>query len=138
MQPKLADQQLAVLTALPASNTTATSNGIDLATTPNGDLLAEFELSISVPAVPTGALADAATHKFDIVTGATVSAGVIQSPTTIYSTVLTQTGAGGVGSAAVSARVRLPVGCQRYVGVKVTKSDNHDASAVSYTTQLLF
>ena len=139
MRPSLTDQLLTVTTALPTGASAVVSNGIDLSTTPAGDFVAGCEVLITVPAVTTGQLADAATHKFDIVTGTSINgSGVIQSPTTVAATVLTQTGAGGVGSAQVSARFNPASNIQRYIGVRCTKSDAHDASAVSFTVQIVF
>lgn len=52
--------------------------------------------------------------------------------------VLVQTGAGGTGCAAATARVRLPKGCKRYVRVKATGSTTGDASGSSFDTEFLF
>src|SRR4051794_207478 len=115
MQTKLlADAQLKVTTALPASNTSATSTAIDLVKTANADTVANFELLVSVPACNTTQLPDAATHKFDIVHSDNAD---LSSPTTIAATVYTQTGAGGVGAAAGSFRFKFPDAVKRYVGV---------------------
>ena len=78
---------------------------------------------------------DAATLIYDIVTSASSD---LSGPTVVRSAIITQTGAGGAGAAAASKRFRLPTDCQRYVGVKVTKSASGDASSLSATLSLLF
>jgi hypothetical protein len=60
------------------------------------------------------------------------------SPTSIYGTVLTQTGAGGVGAAAATKRVALPSDCERYIRVAATADTNLDASAKSMTVNVMF
>lgn len=138
-RPLLTDAVLKQVIAMPTGASAVTTPGIDLGQTTNGDLAAEFELLVTAPALTTGMLGDAATVKYDIVTGATVNgSNVIQSPTVVAATVLTQTGAGGAGAATATVRFKLPSDCQRYVGVKATKSAAGDASSVSATAQLVF
>jgi hypothetical protein len=139
MRPLLADGQLKQTIAMPTGASSVTTAGIDLGNTVNADNIAEYELLITAPALTTAMLADTATVKYDIVTGASVDgSGVIQSPTTIAMTVLTQTGAGGAGAATATKRFQLPTDAQRYVGVKATKSATGDASSVSAALQLVF
>lgn len=138
-KPLLGDAQLSQSIAMPTGASAVTTGGINLVESANGDFNAMCELLITAPALTTGMLADTATVKYDIVTGATVnSSNVIQSPTTIAATVLTQTGAGGAGAATATARFRLPSNVQAYVGVKATKSGTGDASSVSVVAALLF
>lgn len=138
MRPLLADLALKKYIAMPTGASAVSTPGIDLDQTTNGDFVAPCELLISAPALTTAMLSDAATVKYDIITGATVVDGVIQSPTVVAATVLTQTGAGGAGAAATTKRFRLTTDVQRYVGVKATKSVSGDASSVNVTAQLLF
>lgn len=129
------DAGLKVEKTLPASNTTAVSPTIDLGHGASGDFLADCELLISVEAVATGLLGDAATHKFSVEHDTDPAFGTAAA---LALEVLVQTGAGGAGAAATSARFRLPVDVKRYVRVKVTKSDNVNASAKKFYAQLLF
>jgi hypothetical protein len=129
------DASLKVTKALPASNTTAVTDGINLGHGLKGDFLADAELLISVDAVATGLLGNAATHTFDVEHDTDPAFG---TATAVYKGVLVQTGAGGVGAAATSGRVRLPVDVKPYVRVKVTKSDNVNASTKNFYAQLVF
>ena len=129
------DASLKVEKALPASNTTAVTDGIDLGIGTNGDFLTDAELLISVDAVATGLLGDAATHKFSVEHDTDSAFG---TATAIALEVLVQTGAGGAGAAAKSGRFRLPVDVKRYVRVKCTKSDNVNASTKKFYAQLVF
>jgi len=131
---RVMDAALRSTVALPSGASATTGNGIDLGHDPTrtvpGQLVAEFELLIEVPAVTTGMLGDAATIKYDVVTSANSD---LSSPTVVAKEVIVQTGAGGAGAAANSVRFRLPTNCQRYVGLKSTKSASGDASSVSAT-----
>lgn len=128
------DAALQVTKSMPASNTTAVSTGIDLGHGLKGDFLANMELQVSVDAMTTGQLGDAATHTFDIEHDTDPAFGTTAA---IMKGVLVQTGAGGVGAAAAAASVRLPVDVKRYVRAKVTKSDNVNASAKNFYIKLL-
>lgn len=129
------DAALKVTKALPASNTTAVTDGIDLGHGLKGDFLANAELLISVEAVATGLLGNAATHKFSVEHDTDPAFG---TAVPLALEILTQTGAGGVGAAAASTRFRLPVDVKRHVRVKCTKSDNVNASTKTFSAQLLF
>ena len=129
------DGALSLTRALPTGASAVTSTAIDLGHGTAGANLAEHEFLLEAPAVTTGMLADAATIKYDVVTSASSD---MSSPTTVASTILTQTGAASAGAAATSQRFRLPTNCQRYVGVKATKSAAGDASSVSFTLSLKF
>ena len=100
---------------------------------PSGALLAGCELEISAPVLAAGALPNAETVKYSIVSGSTTS------PTTVIAAdVLTQTGAGGVGAAAATKRFRLPTDVARYAAVKATVSaGGGDCSASSFGAKLL-
>lgn len=127
------DASLKVTKALPNGAAAVTSDFIDLGHTVNGDHLAEVELLIEAPVQATGILGDAATMKFDVLSSASADGS---SPTTIAKEVLVQTGAGGAGAAANSARFRFPSNVARYVGVKCTKSAAGDSSASVMTVSL--
>lgn len=129
------DGNLKKTKAMPTGASAVTTDAIDLLTGTGGTFTDACELLISAPALTTGMLGDAATVKYDIVTSASSD---LSGPTTIAATVLTQTGAGGAGAAAATKRFRLPTDCQRYVGVKATKSAAGDASSVSMTIALVF
>jgi hypothetical protein len=60
------------------------------------------------------------------------------SPKTLALEALVQTGAGGAGAAAATARFRLPTDCERYVRVSAVNSAAGDASDKSVTAELLF
>lgn len=129
------DGQLSVTRALPSGASAVTSNAIDTGEGATGTFVVPCELQIDVPAVTTAMLADAATIKYDIVTSA---ASDLSNPVTIAKEVIVQTGAGGAGAAAQTARFALPSNVLRYVGVKATKSATGDASTVSLTVALKF
>ena len=128
------DAALKVTKTLPASNTTGYSSGLDLGHGLKGDFLANAEVLISLAAVATGELADAATHKVSLQHDDDSAFGTVAD---LYADILTQTGAGGAGAAATTVQVRLPVDVKRYIRLKIVKSDNHDASAKSATMELV-
>lgn len=134
-RPLLGDAALKVTKALPNGAASVTSDFIDLGNSSNGEFVAHCELLIELPAQVTGVLGDAATIKCDVLTSDSADGS---NPTTIAATVLTQTGAGGAGAAAISARFRLPTNCARYVGVKATKSAAGNASGTSMSVSLKF
>lgn len=129
------DGNLKKLKALPSGASATTTDAIDTGEGSTGTFTVDCELLIEAPAVTTGMLGDAATIKYDVVTSANAD---LSSSVTIAKEVLVQTGAGGAGAAANSARFRLPTNTLRYVGVKATKSATGDASTVSMTASLKF
>lgn len=135
-RPLLGDAALKVTKALPSgASSVTTATFIPLENSANGDFLARAELLIELPAQVTGVLGDAATIIVDVLTSASADGS---SPTTVAKQVLTQTGAGGAGSGAVSVRYRLPSTATGYVGAKATKSAAGDASGTSMTVSLKF
>lgn len=124
-----------VTKALPSGASSTTTDSVDLGHGTTGENIATHEFLLTAPAVTTAMLGDAATIKYDIVTSASSD---LSGPTTVAKEILVQTGAGGAGAATNSVRFRLPTNCQRYVGVKATKSASGDASTVSMTLELLF
>lgn len=129
------DKLLQVTRALPNGAANVTSTSIDLGHGANGGNLADHEFLIEAPAVNTTQLPNAQTLIYDVVTSDNAD---LSSPTTAVTAALTQTGAGGVGAAAASQRVRLPTDCKRYVGLKCTKSGAGDASGSEATFSLKF
>lgn len=133
----LKDGQVKVTDALPsAASTTIYSDAIDLGHGSLGDFVANAEFKLTVPAVNTTMAPDTRTFTYSIVTAAT--SDLSSSPTVVHASILTQTGAGGAGAATANVTIRLPVDCQRYVGVKtVSGASTTDASAVSLTFEAL-
>lgn len=130
------DAELNETRALPAAASSTVDGGaIDLGHGSRGDFLADAELKISAPAVTTTMAPDTRTFTYSVIHSDNSD---LSSPTVLYSAVITQTGAGGVGAAATSATVRLPVDVKRYVGVRIVSgASTTDASAVSATVELL-
>ena len=138
MQPYLSDASLSTTTPLPtAASTAVTGAATDLLNGPFSDNPPMMEWEIDAPALAVTQLPNT-----DIVTYAVVmSANAnMSSPVLIYDSVLVQTGAGGVGAAAATARFRLPFqpGGQnaslRYLAVRATTGAGTDnCSAASYT-----
>lgn len=123
-----------VTKALPNGAATIYTDGIDLGHSANGRPPAGIELLITAPALVVGDLANGDTmtyvvqHDTDSAFGTAVS---------LYGTVLTQTGAGGVGAAAATKRVALPSDVNRYVRVAATNSAAGDASDKSVIVALV-
>lgn len=130
------DANLIETKALPNGAATIYTDGIDLGlVSARGARLADCELLIEAPALVVGDLGDAATMKYDVQHDSTSDFG---SVATIATTVLTQTGAGGVGAAAASVRYRFPTHTLRYVRVAATNSAAGDASDKDVTASLVF
>lgn len=135
MGPLLGDAALKTTKALPNGAANVTSNFLDLGESANAQFLANGELLIELPAQVTGVLGDATTIICDVLTSPNADGS---NPTTVAKAVLTQTGAGGAGAVATSARYRPTSDVQRYIGVKATKSAAGDASGTSMTVSLKF
>lgn len=126
----LADSALVITSALPNGAASTTSSAVDLQNTANGDFAAEVEFEVSAPALVVGDLPNADTMIYDIVHSVNSD---LSSPATLIENLITQTGAGGIGAAAATARFRVPNGVRRYIGVKATNSGAGDASDKSLT-----
>lgn len=107
--------------------------GFDLGLTTKSDFVTPCELLLTAPALTTSALPDAGTMIYTVETDDNSSF----SSATNLGTILTQTGAGGAGAAAATARWKPPTNVERYIRVKATKSGTGDASGVSMTVELL-
>ena len=114
----LGDAVLKATDALPASSTTVNGTAIDLgdAMTGRGARRDDCELLLSAPVLSTTQLPDGNTAKYSI-QGSLLANFATVVP--LATTVLTQTGAGGAGAAASSARIKLPSDCPRYVRASV-------------------
>ena len=111
------DADLTVPATIPATAVDAFTADINLGTNSKAFLTEEHELEIAFPAFTVGQLAN----------GAFVTAVVLNGPAALPTgTTLgisrVVTGAGGVGAAATSFRVRLPANTQQYLRVKFTTS----------------
>jgi hypothetical protein len=100
-----------------------------------GARMEDCELLISAPALTTTELPDTKTMKYDLQMD-TVSN--FASPTTIAKELIVQTGAGGVGAAAATARVKIPTPCEQYIRAVATNDGTGDASGSDVTFSLLF
>jgi len=121
--------------ALPNGAASVQSSGFDLGLYGSrGARMENVELEIQAPALATADLPDTKTMKYDVQVD-TVSN--FASPTTIAKEVIVQTGAGGAGAAAVTARFKLPSDCQQYIRVQATNDGTGDASDKSMTVQIL-
>jgi hypothetical protein len=125
MKPALQDAQLNVTFALPNGAANVSSGGVDLANDAAGDFVANVQFTLSVPALTTSQLPDAGTIIYDVYQSANAD---LSSPSLVYPSFLTQTGAGGAGVAASTKDFRLPTGVSRYVFIKATKSGTGNAS----------
>ena len=131
----VSDALLRQTKALPASAAAITTDAIDLGHGTNGQNVAEHEFVLDAPALTVGELPNAQTMIYAIVTSANAD---MSSPTVVNAAFVTQTGADGAGAAAVEKRFRLPSDCQRYVGIRATKSGAGSAATASVTLSLKF
>lgn len=138
--PSMRDAGLAKTLVLPSGAVTVTvATGLDVgpATTqgqfvpnPDGDFLLES------PILTTTQLPNAATIVYDIIGSANSN---LSSPVVLGSSVLTVTGAGGVGAAAVSVRWDPPTNHgQRYIGYRATGVAATLAATASATLSYVF
>lgn len=130
------DASLKGTRALPAAaSSTVDGAAIDLKHGSYGDFLADCELKLSAPAVNATMAPDTRTFTYSILHSDNSD---LSSPSVLYPSVIVQTGAGGVGAAAATYTVRLPVDVKRYVGARVVSgASTADASSVSATLELL-
>lgn len=126
-----------VTRALPAAaSSTVNSTGIDLEEGTRGDFLADCEVLVSAPALNTTILPDTKTMTYSIQHDTDSAFG---TAVTIANALITQTGAGGVGAAATTARFRLPTNVKQFIRLQITSGAlTTDASATSATMELVF
>jgi hypothetical protein len=131
----LKDAVLKKTIALPTGASSVTSAGIDLEHGAKGDVVADFEVKVSAPALAVGELANTSTMKYDLISS---DSSDMSGPTTLVKECIVQTGAASAGAIAAEFVGRLSIDCQRYVAVKATNSAAANASAKSATIELLF
>jgi len=124
------DASLNISKTLPASATVAYSTPIDLRHGLRGQPLHEVELEVGAPALSVSQLANASTMTYKLQHAVDLA---FTSPIDLDLQVIIQTGAGGVGAAAATKRVRLPSDTLRYVRLAATNSAAADASGASMT-----
>jgi hypothetical protein len=131
------DALLKVTRALPAAaGATVNSTGIDLQEGTRGDFLADCEVLVSAPALTTTMAPDTRTMTYNIQHDTDSAFG---TAVTIASGLIVQTGAGGVGAAATTARFRLPTNVKQFIRLQIVSgASTTDSSAVSATMELLF
>lgn len=117
--------------ALPAAAASNASASIDLGSTVLGPKADDLEVEISIAATP--ALVDDKTITLTLKDSADDSTfAAIPSIAT-----LVQTGAGGVGAAAASRRLKLPPDCRRYIRLDAAVlTAGGDNTAVSTTLKV--
>ncbi len=113
------DGQLTQSVALPAAPGSAYTPGIDTRNTLHGSFLARTEFVISAPALTTAEAPNGDTVTYAVQV-AQDGDSAFASPTTINAAAIVQTGAGGAGAPAATARFRLPTNFGRYVRLEVT------------------
>lgn len=129
----LKDTALKVTKALPAANANVNSASIDLGAAAPGISLEGVELDVAIEALPS--LADAGTCTVTVQDSADDATFVAVAGLAT----LVSTGAGGVGAAAKSRRIRLPANVRRYVNVNTAVSNGGgDNTAKVVTAQLVF
>ena len=112
------------------------SSGFDLgALNARGERPENVEGYISAPALTTTQLPDTETMTYKVQHAASSD---YSDAVTLADAVLVQTGAGGAGAAAATARYRIPSDCSRYVRIVATKTGTGDCSGLSLTHELKF
>jgi hypothetical protein len=94
--------------------------------------LANAEIDIVAPAMNVTEMPNAKTMVYDLQTSADDS-----TFTDLYSAVITQTGAGGVGCAAAADRIRLPADAEQYIRVQITGDASGDSTPATGEIRLL-
>jgi hypothetical protein len=132
MSRLIRDALLVVTRTLPAANDNNNSASIDLGD-PTPSLHGEnHELSLEMPALPNLANATTATVTVQDSANDTDFAAIPGLATLVL------TGAGGVGSAAVTRPVRLPSTVRRYIRVNVAVANSGgDNTASTFTFRVL-
>lgn len=124
--------------ALPASTTAVTSTAVDTGkTTALGRQEIPADFVLSAPTLTITQLPDAKTMTYAICMSDNSD---LSSPTTLYPSVIVQTGATGSSAAAVEFRFRIPSNAKRYIFFTVTPSGSGtgDASGAKATLDLDF
>lgn len=124
----VSDYSLRRSKALPSAASGSTSTDpIDLRH--DRHFLAEVEFVLTAPALTTTMLPDTRTCTYKIEMDNDAAFG---SPTTLFASVILQTGAGGAGAATAEYRFRVPAEVERYIRATATLgASTTDSSAVS-------
>lgn len=122
-----------------ANTNTSGATGLDTEATSAADFVALTECLVTAPALNTTQLPNAATMTYNLLASANSNmAGAV----VLQSAVLTQTGAGGVGAAAATARARIPTNIGitgRFVALQaVGAASNGNCAGSSATLEFLF
>lgn len=136
MNPLVRDANLVSKVVLPVGAVTTVGNSIDLGLSTRGQFLVKAaELLIEAPALAVGALPDTKTITYDVIQSVNSD---LSSPTVLVAGILVQTGAGGVGCAAATARYRPPSNVSQYIGIRATGVATVAASGSNTTASLVF
>lgn len=132
------DAALKQTRALPASTTAVTSTAIDTQKSTTGgkqEIHADFVLN--APVLTITQLPDTKTMTYAVCMSDNAN---LSSPTTLYPSVIVQTGATGGSAEAVEFRFRIPSNAKRYIFFTATPSASGtgDCSAASATLNLDF
>ena len=125
------DADLSKSIVLPASPGAVTTADIDLGTNSKGFLTENHELEIFVPALNATQLPNGATITVLIQNGPTAGTTVSSGISRVI------TGAGGVGSAASTFRVRLPANSAQFLNVRFTAATTGSLTAITAAVKLL-
>jgi hypothetical protein len=126
------DALLTVTRALPGSGATVTSTSLDLGQTTADCVNESIDVLLTVPAVPSLANAETLTTTFQDSADNSTFAAITGIATFVL------TGAGGVGVAASSRRVKLPPATRRYIRASIVGSASSGANTgVTATLQIL-
>jgi hypothetical protein len=135
MEFSVKDAKLIQTKALPNGAANTSIDGFDLKLGPKGDFLSDCELLIEAPVLGVTPLPNSKTMIYSVEHSDTAD---FASPVLMADRVIVQTGAGGEGDVAKSARFRLPSNVKRFVRVKATGSASGDASTASFTVSIVF
>jgi hypothetical protein len=135
--PAVRDALVKATRALPASTTAVTSGAIDTGKGSAGDQVANVDFLLSAPVATITQLPDTKTFTYAVIMSDDAD---LSSSTTLYPSVIVQTGATGGSAAAATFRFRIPSTAKRYIGFTVTPSASGtgDASAATATLEVMF
>lgn len=135
---ELKDAALKLTRALPnGAATVYASPGIDTnKATAQGKQLAGMEFILTAPAMNTTEMPDAKAMIYSILVDDVDP--VDSASDVLMPSVITQTGAGGAGCAAVTYRFRLPTNAKRIVGFRAVGSASGNSTTASATLQPVF
>lgn len=132
MNRSITDAALKTTKAMPAAAANNNHDGIDLGAVRPRVTLESVDVLITVPALPSLSDTKVATFKLQD------SADNVTFTDIAELSSFTRTGAGGVGSAATTRRVKLPPGTRRYISVnQAVESAGGTNTAVSTTVEVL-